>query len=114
MMGFNFYYEMADNIVYDEVKGDIRVMERKELEYFEKYGKVLDKNRIPSGNRCNNENECCPYCVGDCCLLYGGRMITSQGAYGFGFQHRKDQCVKDYPKGKDVFQTEVKDDEKLD
>lgn len=108
-MKFEFYYEMADNIVYEEVKSDIRRQENKELECFQKYGIVLDKRKIPSGTRCNNEKECCPYCVGDCCLLYGGRMMSTQGVNGFSFQNRKKQCVKDYPKGKYVLQMEVGD-----
>lgn len=109
-MEFNFYYEMSDSVNYDEVKGEIRRMEIKEFEYFKKTGEVLDKRKIPAGTRCNDAIKCCPYCVCDCCLLYGGRMISTQGVNGFSFQNRKKQCIKDYPKGKYVLQLEVDDE----
>lgn len=108
-MSFKFHYEISDDITWDiDIEHSVNRQKNKEEYYFEKYGKTLDKSQIPKGNYCNNENLCCPYCVGDCCLLYGGRMESKLGYYGFSFQKRKKQCTKDYPKGKAVAQMEIK------
>ena len=107
-MSFKFYYEIGDNITYDkDLEMSVNRQSWKEKEYFERYGKILDKSSIPKGRYCNDENMSCPYCVSDCCLLYGGRMESKLGYYGFSFQKRKKQCTDDYPKGKNMEQIEM-------
>lgn len=106
-MSFEFHYKINDDVTWDkDIEYSVKRQKHKEIEYFERYGKTLVKTKIPQGNYCNNENMCCPYCVGDCCLLYGGRMESKIGYYGFSFQKRQKRCIKDYPKGKTLSQVE--------
>lgn len=100
-MAFEFYYLINDKFENDDdVKLDINEMKYREKQMYEKYGKTLDKSRIPSENFCNNEKYCCPYCVSDRCLLFGVRMKSKSGYYGFSFQHRKQRCKDMFPEGK--------------
>lgn len=102
---FEFHYEVNENLSWDDdIERSVNRQRWKEKEYFEKYGGILDKTKIPSGTYCNNEEMCCPYCVSDCCLLYGGRMESKLGYYGFSFQKRKKRCLEEYPKGKNMAQ----------
>ena len=106
-MNFDFHYEISDNITWNkEIELRVNRQRREEKEYFEKYGKTLDKSKIPQGSYCNNENMCCPYCVSDMCLLFGACMESKIGYYGFSFQKRKKRCIEKYPKGKLVAQIE--------
>lgn len=106
-MSFEFHYMIDDNLTWEkDMQYDINRMKNKEIRYFDEYGRTLDKSKIPSGNYCNNEKMCCPYCVCDRCLLYGARMESKIGYYGFSFQKRQKRCIKDYPKGKNLSQVE--------
>ena len=96
---FEFTYKSEIEIDKDK-EYCINMQKRREEEYFAKWGGILDKSGIPSSGRCNNEKECCPYCVLDACLKFGGLLESTMGLYGFSFQRKNRECLKKYPKGK--------------
>ena len=107
---FEFHYKIKDGCEEDEVRHEINDQRRKEKKYYEEQGVILDKSRIPKGKYCNDEKMCCPYCVLDSCLLYGGKMMSTWGCYGFSTQKRKKQCIEQFLKGKDLTQVEIVED----
>ena len=111
MKGLAFTYK-SDQEITKAVLDLLEQQEWKEWKEVNWYGKdPLVKTNIPSGRFCNPSfDNWCPYCVGDNCLKYGKKLLTSNRmSMEFHGQLKNDFCRKQYPKGLDMTQLSILD-----
>lgn len=111
MKGLAFTYESDHEIT----KSDMVLLEMQEWKEWKEVNwydnPPLKKPGIPTGKRCNPDwDKWCPYCVGDYCLKYRKRLLsTGSISTEFSGQQKCDICRKEYPKGLDMTQLLIKE-----
>jgi hypothetical protein len=106
--------KQRDGVSMSIVRPEIAEQEWQEWKEVNWYGNdPLVKTGIPSGKFCNpSMKNWCPYCVSDYCLKYEKKLFTHcRMSMEFHGQLKSDICRKEHPKGLDVTQLNILDND---